>query len=79
VPGIVSVHDLHVWTMVPGRSALSAHLLVEDIELWPIVLHNARRILKQEFDIDHVTLQPEWLRRDAPERVRAVVPIAPAP
>lgn len=79
VPGIVSVHDLHVWVMVPGRSALSAHLLVEDIELWPIVLHNARRILKQEFDIDHVTLQPEWLRRDAPEGQRPVVPIAPAP
>jgi cobalt-zinc-cadmium efflux system protein len=64
--------------MVPGRSALSAHLLVEDIELWPIVLHNARRILKQEFDIDHVTLQPEWLRRDAPEGPRPVVPIASA-
>jgi cobalt-zinc-cadmium efflux system protein len=76
VPGIVSVHDLHVWTMVPGRSALSAHLLVEDIELWPVVLHNARRILQGEFGIDHVTLQPEWLRRE-PGAGAAVVPIRP--
>ena len=31
-PGVRSVHDLHVWAMVPGRCALSAHVLVEDIE-----------------------------------------------
>jgi cobalt-zinc-cadmium efflux system protein len=69
MPGIVSVHDLHVWSMVPGRSALSAHVLVEDIEQWPVVLHRARKLLERDFQIDHVTLQPEWLRKDAPERV----------
>lgn len=68
VPGIVSVHDLHVWTMVPGRPALSAHVLVGDIDEWAVVLHRARAMLKREFQIDHVTLQPEWLRRDAPAR-----------
>ena len=66
VPGIVSVHDLHVWTMVPGRGAVSAHVLVDDIEHWPAILHHARRVLTHEFGIDHITLQPEWLRRDAP-------------
>ncbi len=69
VPGIVSVHDLHVWSMVPGKSALSAHVLVDDIERWPVVLHQARFILRREFGIDHITLQPEWLRKDPPERV----------
>jgi len=69
VPGIVSVHDLHVWSMVPGKSALSAHVLVDDIERWPVVLHQARFILRREFAIDHITLQPEWLRKDVPERV----------
>lgn len=69
VPGIVAVHDLHVWTMAPGRPALSAHVLVEDSVQWPLVLHRARRMLEQEFHIDHVTLQPEWLRRDTPARV----------
>lgn len=75
VPGIVSVHDLHVWTMVPGRSAVSAHVLVDDIAHWPVVLHHARRVLKTEFEIDHITLQPEWLQREAD---RPVVPIRPA-
>lgn len=64
MPGIVSVHDLHVWSMVPGRHALSAHVLVDDIERWPVILHQARLILRRDFSIDHITLQPEWLRRE---------------
>jgi cobalt-zinc-cadmium efflux system protein len=74
IPGIVSVHDLHVWSMVPGRGALSAHVLVDDIEHWPVILHQARHLMKRDFGIDHITLQPEWLRRDA----TASVPIHPA-
>jgi cobalt-zinc-cadmium efflux system protein len=58
--------------MVPGRNALSAHVLVEDIELWPVILHQARLVLKRDFGIDHITLQPEWLRKDPPERSIAV-------
>ena len=62
VKGVQSVHDLHVWSMVPGRNAVSAHLLVERIDRWPQILREARRVLARDFGIDHVTLQPEWLR-----------------
>ncbi len=62
VPGVVSVHDLHVWSMTAGTPSLSAHVLVDDIANWPVVLHRARRLLKEQFSIAHVTLQPEWLR-----------------
>ncbi len=75
VPGIVSVHDLHVWSMVPGRSALSAHVLVDDIERWPVILHQVRYLMRRDFGIDHITMQPEWLRRDA---TAAKVPIRTA-
>lgn len=68
LPGVLSVHDLHVWSMVPGKSALSAHVLVDDIERWPVILHQARFVLRRDFQIDHITLQPEWLRRAAPDR-----------
>jgi len=61
VRGVRSVHDLHVWSMVPGRNALSAHVLVDDIGHWPAVLKEARRVLATRFHIDHATLQPEWL------------------
>jgi cobalt-zinc-cadmium efflux system protein len=59
--GVESIHDLHVWSMVPGKTAVSAHLLIEKFETWPKILHEARRALSSEFGIDHVTLQPEWL------------------
>lgn len=72
LPGVVAVHDLHVWVMVPGRSALSAHLLVDDISRWPAILRLARVTLRRDFAIDHITLQPEWLRRDPP---RGAIPI----
>jgi len=48
---------------------------VEDIDDWPVILRQARSILATQFHIDHITLQPEWLRRDPPP---AVVPIKPA-
>jgi len=68
IPGVRSVHDLHVWAMVPGRCALSAHVLVDDVARWPTILRRARSVLRRDFDIDHVTLQPEWLRGDVPKR-----------
>jgi cobalt-zinc-cadmium efflux system protein len=73
VHGVKSVHDLHVWSMVPGRNALSAHVLVESIDQWPAILKEARRVLATQFHIDHATLQPEWLH---PAR-EARIPIRP--
>ena len=32
------------------------------IERWPLILREARHVLARDFGIDHVTLQPEWLR-----------------
>lgn len=69
VPGVNSVHDLHIWTLSSNRVALSAHLLVDDFAQWPTVLADARHALAHQ-GIAHVTLQPEptvhpvrWLSR----------------
>lgn len=75
IEGVQSVHDLHIWSMVPGRHALSAHVLVDRIERWPQILGQARRILAQQFGIDHVTLQPEWLPPRSAERT--TIPLRP--
>jgi len=61
IDGVRSIHDLHIWSMVPGRNAVSAHVLIDRIERWPRILHEARNVLASDFGIDHVTLQPEWL------------------
>lgn len=71
VPGVASVHDLHVWSITPGNVALSAHLEVASMTVWPEILQAARVTLHDRFGIDHVTLQPEQpAGRDAPAVVR---------
>ncbi len=61
VPGVLAVHDLHVWTISSGIYALSAHLVVAD----PNVCHNdailsaVKHELFDRFGIDHTTIQIE--------------------
>ena len=59
VHGVLSVHDLHIWTLASGMLALSAHLEVETLECWPGVLATTQKMLSEEHGIEHVTLQPE--------------------
>lgn len=60
IPGVLSVHDLHVWVMSPGYSAISAHLKINSHLSWPIVLEEIRKNVKERFNIDHMAFQPEW-------------------
>lgn len=59
VEGVLSVHDLHVWTLSGSRAALSAHVMVRSLQQWEKVLHALQTRLHEKFGIDHVTLQPE--------------------
>jgi cobalt-zinc-cadmium efflux system protein len=56
-PGVVEVHDLHVWEVTSGFAALSAHVVVRAGD----DCHERRRILQrvvhERFGIDHTTLQ----------------------
>jgi cobalt-zinc-cadmium efflux system protein len=65
IPGIESVHDLHVWSVTPRMVAMSAHAIVRDSEAQQHALehiHDAMRL----FGIQHVTVQIE--RREMHER-----------
>jgi len=57
--GVAEVHDLHVWSIGSERRALSAHLEIEQLDAWPVILHDAQHLLRARFGVDHVTLQPE--------------------
>jgi cobalt-zinc-cadmium efflux system protein len=56
-PGIVEVHDLHVWEVTTGFTALAAHVLVAPGD----DCHGRRRELEQllhdRYGIEHTTLQ----------------------
>ena len=58
IPGIESVHDVHVWAVTPAVVAMSAHCIVREPGQHQHVLehiHDAMRL----FGIEHVTIQLE--------------------
>ena len=56
-PGVVDVHDLHIWTITSGFPALSAHVLVRRGDDCHARRRELELILAREFRIEHTTLQ----------------------
>src|SRR5579875_395620 len=57
--GVREVHDLHVWEVTSGFPALSAHVLVAEHGDCHRAGHALKRLLHDEFGIEHTTLQVE--------------------
>jgi len=58
IPGVESVHDLHVWTVTSGVIAMSAHAIVREPSRHQHVLEHIHDAMKL-FGILHVTIQLE--------------------
>lgn len=58
IPGVESVHDLHIWTVTSGMVAMSVHAVVHDPERHQHVLEHAHEAMRL-FGINHVTVQLE--------------------
>ncbi|HYI36222.1 MAG TPA: cation diffusion facilitator family transporter [Thermoleophilaceae bacterium] len=61
-PGIVEVHDLHVWEVTSGFPALSAHVLVAAGDDCHARRRQLQRVLEERFGIEHTTLQVDHER-----------------
>jgi len=59
LPGVVEVHDLHVWGMSTTDVALTAHLVIPGGAHSDVLLARACRELDHRFGIAHATLQIE--------------------
>lgn len=63
LPGVVDVHDLHVWTITSGVPVLSAHVVVRDADLANLggarILDRLGECLAGHFDVEHCTFQLE--------------------
>jgi cobalt-zinc-cadmium efflux system protein len=62
VEGVASVHDLHVRRLASGIDALSAHVVLKDgvsPQVAAAAAMQAATTLKEEFRIDHSTIQLE--------------------
>lgn len=59
LPGVVDVHDLHVWTLTSEMDVASAHLVTGADADAHGVLDQARVVLRDRYAIAHATLQVE--------------------
>lgn len=62
MPGVSSIHDLHVWTLASDRTMLSCHVVIASMELWQHIAADIRKLLNKRYNIQHITLQPEVAR-----------------
>jgi len=58
-PGVVQVHDLHVWEVTTEFPTLSAHVLVEPGADCHGIRRELEQLLRERFGLEHTTLQVE--------------------
>lgn len=60
-PHVTGVHDLHVWALASDATAISTHIVVDDISLRDAehVVRDLEHRLCEQFDIGHTTIQVE--------------------
>jgi cobalt-zinc-cadmium efflux system protein len=61
LPGVLNVHDLHVWTVASGIISCSCHIVVEEqsVRSGQGLIQSATETLKQKFGVNHTTIQIE--------------------
>jgi len=59
IPGVASIHDLHLWTLTSGMNVATAHLVFPGQGDTRAVLTEARHLLRDDRRIAHTTLQIE--------------------
>jgi cobalt-zinc-cadmium efflux system protein len=69
ISGVKDVHDVHVWSITPEIHALNGHVLVEDISISKSTELRSRieTIAREQFHIEHITLQMECENCDSKE------------
>jgi cobalt-zinc-cadmium efflux system protein len=59
LPGVTSVHDLHIWGMSTTETALTAHVVRPELDDHDAFLASVTKDLHDRFEIEHATLQIE--------------------
>ena len=66
LPGVTTVHDLHIWAMSTTETAITAHLVIPEGCVSDRFLTDTAAALQTHFGIDHSTLQIETGHPDYP-------------
>jgi cobalt-zinc-cadmium efflux system protein len=66
VPGVLGIHDLHVWSVTSGVPAVTGHVQIAEPADAHRILVEICGLLHDRFHLGHVTLQMETEPLDAP-------------
>ncbi len=66
IPAVVEIHDLHIWTITSGYPVLSCHITISDDAVNDEILHQAQKILHDDFHVEHSTIQVEKVSSGCP-------------
>lgn len=69
VPGVASVHDLHVWSLTKTEHSLTAHLVLAQEADGETVRRAVEHVLQNDYDLHHTTLQTEKVTCAAKELI----------
>ncbi len=69
VPGVASVHDLHVWSLTKTGHSLTAHLVLAQEADGETVRRAVEHVLQNDYDLHHTTLQTEKVTCAAKELI----------
>ncbi len=69
IEGVRDVHDLHAWTLTSGMNVATAHLVLLEGADGTVVLRAGQAVLREQFQIEHATLQIEGHRSAACDAV----------
>ena len=59
LPEVSNIHDLHIWALSTTDAALTVHLMTQT-QTDVLFLTNIQRLLKEQFGIEHATIQVEF-------------------
>lgn len=59
VPGVLDVHDLHIWTVTSGMESASGHVVIADPQDLHPVLDAVCALLREKYGVTHLTIQCE--------------------
>ncbi|GAB3366343.1 MULTISPECIES: cation diffusion facilitator family transporter [Amycolatopsis] len=65
VPDVVQIHDLHIWQITSGDTALSAHILVKPGADCHAIRQGVEEIMRARHHLEHTTLQVDHTTPEA--------------
>jgi cobalt-zinc-cadmium efflux system protein len=69
IPGVLDVHDVHVWSISPELRVMNGHVLIRDISTseGENIRTQIEKVVREKYRVGHTTLQMECQKCDSSE------------